>query len=320
MNNLKDLILQSKKIGVTSHVDPDGDSIGSILALSLALKQVSRDVDVFINEKLPGRYKFLPGSSNIKSHDEIKDREYDLFFALDCGDKGRLGSNLGVMEKSKLVVNLDHHISNTGFGHINIVDIGSSSTCEIVYNIIKELKLSITKEIATAIYMGIITDTGNFMYDNASHRTYLIAAELIKANIDKEQIIYNLYQRRSINNLRFLGYSLSNVEIELGGRLAIFSIPSDLLKKFKIAKDEVEGIVNYGRDIDGVDISVSIREVEDNKVKVSFRSKDDRVDVRALAEIFNGGGHKKAAGATISGSLDEVKGQIIDKVKEMLRR
>lgn len=320
MNNLKDIIFKSENIGVTSHLDPDGDSIGSILGLSLALKQVCRNVDVFINEQLPDRYSFLPQSNSIKSHEDIRDKKYDLIFVLDCGDKGRLGKNIELMEGAGLIVNIDHHISNTKFGHINIIDINASSTCEMVYRIIKDLDLKIDKEIGTCLYMGIITDTGNFMYDNATYQTYLTAAQLIKTNIDKQEIIYNLYQKRSINNLKFLGHCLTNVEMELDGQLAIFQIPLTLLDKFNLPKDDIEGIVNYGRDIDGVEISVSLREIEDNKVKLSFRSKHDEIDVRALAQLFNGGGHKKAAGATVTASLDETKNQVIEKAKQFLRR
>lgn len=319
MNKLKEIVLNSESIAITSHVDPDGDSIGSVLALSLALKQICKNVEVFINEQLPSRYAFLPQSDSIKSYKNLKDKNFDLFIALDCGDKERLGNTVEVMEKSKIVVNIDHHISNTEFGDINIIDTNSSSACEIVYNIIKNMGLLINQQIATCIYTGIITDSGNFMYDNATYKTYLIAAELIKANINKQEIIYNLYQKKSTNNLRFLGYSLTNMEIKLDGRLAIFQIPLELLKKFNIPKDDVEGIVNYGRDIDGVEIAVSIRETDNDKVKLSFRSKHNEVDVRALAHLFNGGGHKKAAGATIVDTLDGAKSQVIEKSRQFLR-
>ncbi len=320
MNKLIEIASNSNNIAVTSHVDPDGDSIGSILALGLALKQKYKNVEIFTADPLPARYDFLVGSKYIKRYEDVKDKAFDLFFALDCGDENRLGKSIDVMKKSKTVVNIDHHISNTQFGDINIVDINSSSTCEMIFSIIKDTGLTIDEEIATCIYTGIVTDSGNFMYDNATDKTHLIAAELIRANIDKQEIMYNLYQKKSIKNLRFLGYCLTNMEIELDGHLAIFQITSALLDKFDIPSADVEGIVNYGRDIDGVDISVTIREETDNKLKLSFRSKHDDVDVRKLAELFNGGGHKKASGATLNASLDEAKALIIENAKQFIRR
>lgn len=320
MNKLAEIVSNSNNIAVTSHVDPDGDSIGSILALGLALRQKHKNVEIFINETLPARYSFLSKSDYIKKYEDIKDKDFDLFFALDCGDEKRLGNSIEIMKRSTTVVNIDHHISNTKFGHINIVEVDASSTCEIIYSIVKDMGLSVDQHIAESIYTGIVTDSGNFIYDNATCKTHLIAAELMKVNIDKQKIMYNLYQKKSINSLRFLGYSLTNMEVELDGRLAILQIPSSLLKKFNIPYDDVEGIVNYGRDIEGVEIAVTIREISDAEVKLSFRSKNDDVDVRALAELFNGGGHKKASGATLIASLDEAKDQVIEKAKQFIRR
>ena len=320
MNKLIELICNSNHIAVTSHVDPDGDSIGSILALGTALKQKNGNVEIFVNDTLSNKYDFLPGYSLIKSYDAIQDKSFDLIFVLDCGDEHRLGSSVECLEKSKSVVNLDHHISNNHFGDINIVDVNASSTCEIVYLLLSELNFRIDRAIATCIYTGIVTDSGNFVYDNATDRTHLIASELLKYNIDKQEIMYNLYQRKSIHSLKFLGHCLSNMELELDNSLAIFTITASSLKEFMVPYSDVEGIVNYGRDIETVKISVALREDKDHKVKMSFRSKDDDVDVRALAELFNGGGHKKAAGATISTSLAEAKMLVIEKSKQFIRR
>jgi len=320
MNKLLQATCNSNNIAVTSHVDPDGDSIGSILALGLALKQKFKNIDIFITDPLPSRYAFLAATKLIKNYEDIKNKNFDLFFALDCGAENRLGNSIEIMKKSKTVVNIDHHISNTEFGDINIIDVNASSTCEMVYSIINDMGLTIDSEIATCIYTGIVTDSGNFMYDNANDQTHLVAAELIKANIDKQEIMYNLYQKKSINNLRFLGHSLTNMEIELGGRLAIFKITSALLNRFDIPHDDIEAIVNYGRDIDGVDISVTLREESHGRIKLSFRSKHEDVDVSALAALFNGGGHRKASGATLIASVDEAKALIIEKSKQFIRR
>ncbi|HZX20959.1 MAG TPA: bifunctional oligoribonuclease/PAP phosphatase NrnA [Clostridia bacterium] len=319
MNRLAKTVSDSNSIAIASHIDPDGDSIGSILALWLALKQKCENVEVFIDDTLPRKYSFLPQSGYIKKYGDVGEKEFDLFFALDCGNKARLGRGAKTMEKSKTVVNIDHHISNTEFGDINIIDVNSSSTCEMIYSIIKDMGLTIDKQIATCIYMGIITDSGNFMYDNVTERTHMIVAELMKTDMAKQDIIYNLYQKKSINSLRFLGYSLTNMDLELGGRLAIFQISSDLLKRFNIPDDDMEGLVNYGRDIEDIDIAVTMMEKGDNKIKLSFRSKHDDVDVRALAQLFNGGGHKKASGAVLDSTLDGAKKLVTEKAKQFVR-
>ncbi|MDI9475924.1 MAG: DHH family phosphoesterase [Natronincolaceae bacterium] len=320
MNKLARIISNSNSIAITSHIDPDGDSIGSMLALWSALRQKCRNVEAFIDDVLPRKYDFLPQSKYVKKYKDVEGKDFDLFFALDCGNKARLGHGAEAMENSKIVVNIDHHISNTEFGDINIIDINSSSTCEMIYSIIKDMGLIIDKQIATCIYVGIVTDSGNFMYDNVTEKTHLIVADLMKTDIAKQDIIYNLYQKKSINSLRFLGYSLTNMDVELGGRLAIFQISSDLLKKFNIPGDDVESLVNYGRDIEGIDIAVTMMEKGDNKVKLSFRSKHDDIDVRALAQLFNGGGHKKASGAMLNSTLDEARNQVIEKAKQFVRR
>lgn len=319
MNELAKIVSSGDSIAITSHVNPDGDSIGSILALGLALKQRHKNVEIFIDEALPNKYSFLPQSKHIKKYEDVKGKKFDLFFALDCGNKKRLGYGIKIMERSRTVVNIDHHISNTKFGDINIVDTGSSSTCEMIYFIIKCMGLTIDQQIATCIYMGIVTDSGNFMYDNVTEKTHLVVAGLMKTDMVTRDVIYNLYQKKSINNLRFLGYSLTNMDIELEGRLAIFQVSSDLLEKFNISSDDVEGLVNYGRDIESVDIAVSIIETGDNEVKLSFRSKHDDVNVEALAKLFDGGGHKKASGAVLTSTLSEAKNQVIKKAKQFIR-
>ncbi len=318
MNKLMEIVSRSNSIAITSHIDPDGDSIGSILGLGLALKQKYKNIKILIRDSLPSRYEFLPGSELIKKYDDIEEQKFDLLFVLDCGDEKRIGSN-EILKNSKTIVNIDHHISNTKFGDINIIDASSSSTCEMVFSFIKDLNLLINKEVATCIYTGIVTDSGNFMYDSATEKTHLIASELLKTNLNKGRIIYNLYQRKSINSLKFIGYSLTNMKIALDGRLAIFKVTLDLLNEFNVSYDNIEGLVSYGRDIEGIDISVVIREQENGKVKLSFRSKDDDVDVRALAQLFNGGGHKKASGATLTASLAEAESMVIEKSRKFVR-
>lgn len=320
MSNLALNLCENSSIAVISHIDADGDSIGSILGLGLALKQKYNKVKIFIHDSLPNRFTFLGGLGKLYKYEDTLDEYFDCCFVLDCGDVNRLGSSKSILKKSKIIVNIDHHISNTKFGNINIIDVNASSTCEIIYSVIEDMGLFADKEIATCLYTGIVTDSGNFIYDNATSKTHLIAASLIDTNIDKQTIMYNLYQRKSINSLKFLGHSLSNMEAEYDGKLIFFLLPLSLLEEFHISYDDVESIVNYGRDIEGVDISVTLREENDGKTKLSFRSKHDDVDVSALAELFGGGGHRKAAGATLNVPLEEAKMLVIKNANQFIRR
>lgn len=303
----------SDKIAVISHINPDGDSLGSSMALGLALKKICGDVDIFVNGEIPERYKFLPQINRAKLYDEESDKKYDYCFVLDCGDETRLGYSEKLLSQSKTIINIDHHVSNNMFGHINIVDNQASSACEIVYRLIKDFFFMDDIEISTCIYTGISTDTGNFVYDNTSAKTHKIASKLLKTGIDIQEISYHLYQSKSLRSVKFLGYVLNNLETSYDGRVVIITIPLTLLQQYSVSDDEVEGVINYARDIKGVEVAVLIKELGVNKVKLGFRSKTE-VDVSKLAMEFGGGGHKKASGATVYNSLEEVKNSLEEKL------
>ena len=317
VSRLSQLLEQSNSIAVIAHVNPDGDSIGSILSLGLALKKLYKNVDILLNDEFPGRFKYLPGVHHIKKHDsEVKG--YDLVFALDCGDVNRLGDSVSLVANSNTVVNIDHHVSNDSFGNINFVEVEASSTCEIVYKVIKEiLSIEIDKDIATCLYTGIVSDTGSFKYDNTSPYTLRVAADLMELGIDTGEISHYLYHNNSLNSILFLAAILKNMEILLDGKVAIITMTLDDIKSFDVQHEEMEGLINYCRDIEGVEVAVSLREMENNTTKASFRGKT-YFDVNQLASKFGGGGHKKASGATITNNLIEAKKLILQHIEKMI--
>lgn len=317
VNNLIQLVKKSNSIAVLAHVNPDGDSIGSILGLGLALKKVHSNIDILSSDDFPGKFMFLPGAHHVVAPKTcIKD--YDLVFVLDCGDAGRLGDNKLILGKST-VVNIDHHISNNSFGDINIVDAGASSTCEIVYRIIKEdLSIQVDKDIATCLYTGIVSDTGSFRYDSTSPYTLRHAAELMELGADTAEISMQLYHCNSLNSVRFLAAALKELEIFLNGSVAFITIRLEDIAAYNVRQEEMEGLVNYCRDIEGVEVAVSLRELEDSSTKVSFRGKSN-FDVNQLAGIFGGGGHKKASGATISMKPSAAKELILKEIQKMMQ-
>ncbi|SDK47142.1 DHH family phosphoesterase [Natronincola ferrireducens] len=308
-NNPLSSIGTHDKIAVISHIQPDGDSLGSLLAMGMALKTLCSNIYIYTNDIFPRKYYFLPGHQYIEEYNEDNNLFFDICFVLDCGDPQRLGYSKNILDKSKTIINIDHHISNTEFGNINILDPQASSTCEMVYNLLKDYNFQFNQEIATCLYTGIATDTGNFVYDNTTSYTHRIVAELMEYKIDLHEISYNLYQNKSLKNIKFLGYILNHMEIEFAGKVAIITVDQNLMKEFDITPNDIDGVINYARDIEGIEIAILLKESSQNEVKVGFRSKS-YVDVSALARKFGGGGHKKASGATMLGELVEVRKKI----------
>ncbi|MFA7412812.1 MAG: DHH family phosphoesterase, partial [Tissierellaceae bacterium] len=214
-------IVNSKNVFIASHVQPDGDNLGSMLALALALKSKNIDVFTLKSDEIPKDFMFLPNSDSIVDYDGHSD--VDTLVILDSGDENRIGKNKELLKKAKYVINIDHHISNTYFGDINIVEKDASSTGEIIFDMIKLMGVEIDKEIGTCLYTAISTDTGSFMYDNTSAKTHEIAAELLRANIDKADINNNLYQNRSLERTKLFILALKSLEMHYDNKLAMVS-------------------------------------------------------------------------------------------------
>lgn len=311
----KTKILESNKICIASHVQADGDNIGSILALGLALRKINKEVYMVKTDSIPSDFMFLPGVQDIKDLDDYND--IDLFIALDSADVERLGKNKELIQKSDFVINIDHHISNTNFGDINIVDSDSGSTAELIFKMIKILNIKIDRDIGTCIYTGISTDTGNFMYDNTSPETHLIAAELLEIGIDKKNINLNIYQSKSMEKTKLFIKTLESLETYFDNKLAIIQVTDEMLLETGTKMEDTEGIISFIRDIEFVELAIMLKEFEKDQIKVSMRSKE-YVDVSELCSKFNGGGHVRAAGCTIYNSLDFAKEALIEELKKVL--
>lgn len=318
MNRQFPSIQKGSSIAVISHVNPDGDSLGSLLGLSLALRKLGAAVTTFVNDEVPNKFKFLPSIDRVLRYDVSQVKVFDQCFVLDCGDEKRLGYSIDILEKSRQVINIDHHISNKGFGDIDIVDPGASSTCEIIYHIItQEMGTPMDQAIATCLYTGIVTDTGNFRYDSTSPDTHRIAASLLEAGVDLHKITFYLQQNNSLGSVKLLGHLLAGMEVYAEGKVAVMQVTRQILEEYEVQYDEVEGMINYGRDIEGVEVAVVLKELSEQGVKVSLRSKTS-FDVSKLAQAFGGGGHRKASGAVIDCNIEEAKKQILDKIQTMM--
>ncbi len=316
IHEICNIIDSSQKILILPHIFPDGDTIGSSIALCLSLLQKGKKPYVFIEEELPQNLKFLPVAC-IHAHLE-DDFIADLIITVDCSDINRLGNRAHYLDKSKKIINIDHHITNTYFAQNNLIFSDAAATGEIIYLLIKEMGVSITKDIATCLYVALSTDTGSFRYDNTTASTHRIAAELLGYGIDLNLITTELYQNKPLSKVKLLKEALNGLEIYYSGQVAILSITSQMLKETGSAADDTDGLIEFARDIAGVKVGVLIKEVDHSEIKVGFRSKDNRIDVSEVAAQFGGGGHRKASGCTIHGTLQNAKEQVVSILKNYL--
>lgn len=311
-----EVINNSNKIYLGSHIHPDGDNIGSLLALGKALKLLNKDITIVKVDDVPKDYLFLPNVELIKEPTSVE--PIDLFIALDCSDLDRLGPGKEIALRADNILNIDHHITNNNFGDINIVSPLASSTGEIIYHIIERLNVPIDKEIATSLYVAISTDTGSFMYDNTTSSTHRIVANLLDKDIDLNMITTKLYQSRSMERTTLFIDSLKNIRFYYGGKVATVKVTQEMLKNNNATMEDTEGIISFVRDIENIEVACLLKEFHKEEIKLSLRSKE-YVDVSRLCLEFNGGGHERAAGCTIFKNIDMAEEDILRSIKKYLR-
>ena len=320
LSKIKDEILKAKRIGLSFHTSPDGDAIGSTLSLLNALRYIGKDAYVISRDVIPDNFSCLSFSEEIDGETTKPDKNTDLVIILDCGNVERISADLS--DYKGMIIDLDHHVSNENYGHINFVDSKAAATCELSYLLIKELgvdfkeKNSETIAIGSAVYTGLVTDTGSFRHSNVTKRTHTIAAELIDAGIENSKIHSSLFDNKPFEKVKLMGAVLSNIELALDNKVAILSIPKGMLESFNLPNADTSDIISIGLGIKGVEVSMMLKEVEGTKS--SLRSKND-VDVRKVAEVFGGGGHVKAAGLMQKNiDLETAKENLLQELKKEL--
>ncbi|MDD2446089.1 MAG: bifunctional oligoribonuclease/PAP phosphatase NrnA [Tissierellia bacterium] len=316
INTAINKIANVNNIYIASHINPDGDNIGSILAMALGLKKINKNVKILKTDEIPSDYMFLPNIDMIKTYDIDEIDTIELLIVLDCGDVDRLGKYKSIVSKSNTVINMDHHISNSRFGDINLIDEKAAATGELVYDILNKMNLEINKDIATCLYTAISTDTGSFLYDSVTARTHEIAISLIKAGIDKSDINIKLYQSRSIERTKLFISSLSTLKTYYDNKIATVKITQEMLKNSNTKMEDTEGIISFIRDIEPVEVACLLKENNKKEIKISLRSKRF-VDVSEICSTFNGGGHKRASGCTINENIDDAEKLIVEQIIKM---
>lgn len=318
VRTVKAAIKKFNKFFITSHINPEGDAIGSQVAMARLLKKLGKESVMLDDSPVPGVLRFMKGSEDI-----LKEMPHNFNFQamiiLDSPDLARIGRVKEFIKKDSVIINIDHHISNVNFGKYNWVEPGFSSAGEMVYDLFKAFKAKIDLDDAIALYAAIMTDTGSFRYSNTVSKTHRIAAELVDIGVKPYEMHTKIYETSSIQDTNLLGESLQTMKLTDDGKVAWLWVTKDMLKKTKASLEGTEGIINFARSIDGVDIAILFRETgTDDRVKVSFRSKG-KADVNKLAGVFGGGGHPTASGCTVFGKPEDVQKKVIDAAKEMLK-
>jgi len=317
MDQITNQIKNSRNILLTSHSDPDGDAVSSVLALGLALDRLEKKVTLYNSSPIPAVYRFLPSVERIVSH--IKKAEtYDVALILDCGNLSRVGQTSSKISQIPVVINIDHHISNTGFGDIQLIDANACSTAELVYRLIKALNVPMDKDIATSIYTGILTDTGSFRFSNTNQAAFAISHEMTELGVEPYRVAQHVFGTYSLERIKLLNLALDSLEISSNGKLSIMTITNAMFDFTETHPEDVDGMINYARRIQDVKVAALIQEQRNGKSKsdsrrhfhVSLRS-DGSVDVAAIAGAFGGGGHASAAGFQAETSLMKLKSDII---------
>ncbi|MGB9809402.1 MAG: DHH family phosphoesterase, partial [Caldanaerobacter sp.] len=284
-------------------------ALGTLTGMYKALKKLDKKVYAFIDDQIPEMYSFLPNIDKISLPFDV---EADLALIFDCAEKGRLGAAEKFIESCPVTANIDHHISNTLYAKLNYVDTNAAATAEIAYQIVKLLGLDLDKEVSTSFYTAILTDTGGFTYESTTSMTHHIAGDLINNGADFALVAEKVFNSLKFNKAKLLGRALNSLILYKDGLVSYMEILKKDFEETGTDLSHLENIVTYGRNIEGVEVAVLLVE-KDGEVKVSLRSKD-RVDVNKIASTFGGGGHIRASGCTVKGTIEEVKKKILEEI------
>ena len=300
---------------VASHAHPDGDAIGSLIAMGLSLEVLNKKITLYCESPIPAVYRFLPAVHRVVN--KIGNLNYDMAVILDCGDLSRVGEVASFVKQIPVVVNIDHHITNTRFGHLQLIDTSACATAEIVYRLIKQMGLSFSKPIATSIYTGILADTGSFRFSNTNKEAFAICQEMVELGVDPYNIAQHVYGTYSLSRIKLLNLALDSIELSKNGKLSIMTLTQKMFDETHTQPEDVDGLINYAQRIEDVEVAALIQEHHNgkensrttNRFHVSLRS-DGTVDVAAIASLFGGGGHATAAGFSVESTLSTIKSRI----------
>jgi phosphoesterase RecJ-like protein len=294
---------------VTTHENPDGDALGSLLAMTFALRELGKDADMYLfgEVPIPNEYEFMDFAGIVRGPNP--DSTGQVVVALDCANERRLGPEMALLEKAQLVVDIDHHHDNTRFGKVNLIVGHASSTGEILADVFRELGVSLTPQIAEALYIAVVTDTGRFQYANTTAKALRLAAELVEAGADVHRVFQGVYENVAFAKLKLVARALENAEVFEGGRVVVSHLEREDFEHAGAEEPYSEGIIDYLRAVEGTELAALIREpptANGPTHRISLRTTEADLDVSAIARKSGGGGHRQAAGFSSEASVEEI--------------
>jgi phosphoesterase RecJ-like protein len=303
---------------VLSHYRPDGDAIGSQLALAHLLNDLGKRVEAWNDDEVPAKFRFLPGSQLIQKP-PAEPRDFDVVIAIDVSTWPRVGAAAQKIKSKKHFVNIDHHVSNDKFAGINWIVPDAPASGQIAYDLIKRGGFTLTRDIAACLFAAISTDTGSFTYANTTAESLRVAAELVQTGIDVGEVCRHIYESYPYARLQLLQMALADLKLVHNKRVAYYWVTKEMYEESGAKREDTEGLIDYARAIEGVYVAILFEELpEPNKVRISLRSKHPSVDVNSIARRFGGGGHHEAAGARLSGETHEIETKVVAAVNAAL--
>jgi bifunctional oligoribonuclease and PAP phosphatase NrnA len=310
-----EIINQNRTFLITAHERPDGDALGSELALYYMLTAWGKTATVYNQDQTPGQYRFLPGTAVIV-HELPSTESFDVAFILDCSELERIGRGADQIGNIRQMINIDHHVSNGGFCEVALLDAGASSTGELIHKLAEAMAIALTPEIATNLYTALMTDTGGFCYGNTTRDCLFIAGRLVEAGARPQWISENIYENNPLAKIRLLACVLKTLALDLDGKVGSMIVMQEALAKTGALSEHTEELVDLPRTIQGVEISILFSELEADYFKLSIRSKGS-LNIERVARKFGGGGHVNAAGCRIRGNISKVKRLVLAEIEAL---
>ncbi|MBP1155961.1 MULTISPECIES: bifunctional oligoribonuclease/PAP phosphatase NrnA [unclassified Paenibacillus] len=303
---------------VVSHVQPDGDASGSTFAMAWMLRSLNKSFTLINEGRIPEKFMYMAGSFSVIPYEmEPPEQKFGRIISVDCADFGRIGQVQGCFSSEWQLLNIDHHATNDNFGYVNLVRADAAATVEVLYDLVLELGVELTRELNICIYSGLLTDTGGFRYSNTSPKVLQIAADMLARGVQGHELAERLLETMTYGQVSLLKRTLSTLSFAHDNRVAWLHVTLDDLSNTDASSEDMDGLVNYARNVEGVEVGMLFKEKRPGTVKVSLRS-SGQADVAAIAKGFGGGGHIKAAGCTINGSIEEAIEQVVKAVGKEL--
>lgn len=313
-----DALRKHKSFLISTHVNPDPDALGSELSMAIYLRALGKDVHIVNEEPAPQRLAFLPQARQVRGYAKSRDIACDAAIILDCGELDRIGKVQKLISSGTFVVNIDHHVTNDFFGDINLVEPKASSTAEVLYALFKESGHALTKDLAFNLYVGVMTDTGSFRFENTTARTHAICADLMRFGFSVTDIYRKVYASIPYKDLKEFTKLISRFDVLYSGRVVCIELSRTILARFSKQFDLRDTIFQFLRAMHGVDVFVIFTEVGARKTRINLRS-SSKFDVAKLASVFSGGGHKRASGCTIDKGMKEARQTFLGRIGKLLR-